>query len=245
MEKATENTDDVLTPGVYLFPVMLSEGDPERVLPTYNLHIIKQIRHFVVENVRTARRFLKRMDRTIDVGSLEFVELSEHTSDAEIPSMLAPVLQGYPLGVMSEAGCPAVADPGAKLVEYAQMKNIRVIPLVGPSSILLALMGSGMNGQHFTFDGYLPVDDKGRETALRGIVSDITRNNCTHLFIETPYRNNRLLAKILSTVPGHLKLCVACDVTGADESITTRTVSEWKKTEIDYAKRPAIFVLGR
>lgn len=241
------DTQRKVKPGValYLLPVTMSDGDPADVLPQSNLMLIRQLRHFVVENVRTARRFLKRVDRTIDIDALSFVELSEHTPDADIPAMLDPILRGDAIGVMSEAGCPAVADPGARLVEAAQSRAIRVVPMVGPSSILLALMASGMNGQRFTFNGYLPIDDKTRENTLRNMAAQIARTDTTQIFIETPYRNNKLIHKMTAVLPASMKLCIAADITGAAESIVTRTLAEWKRTDFDYDKTPAIFVLGR
>ncbi len=230
---------------VYLFPVTMTDGPAENVLSRYTLSLLKQVKFFVVENVRTARRFLKKVDRTINIDELTFVELSEHTPAEEVNSMLDPVKAGHALGVMSEAGCPAVADPGALLVDAAQRAGIKVVPLVGPSSILLALMGSGMNGQCFTFNGYLPIADGARAAALRDMASAVNRRDCTQIFIETPYRNNKLIETIVRTLPGDMRLCVASDLTGEAESVITRSLNEWKKTRFDYNKIPAIFVLGR
>lgn len=234
-----------LQAGLYLLPVTLSDSDPRLALPDYNLWLLRQIKHFAVENLRTARRFLKRVDREIDIDSLELVELSEHTPDSDIPTMLKPVLNGKPLGVMSEAGCPAVADPGARLVDAAQRRGLPVFPLVGPSSILLALMGSGMNGQNFTFNGYLPIDEGRRDAALKAMARTILKDNTTQIFIETPYRNNRLLARLATVLPPTLRLCVASDLTGQRQSVVTRALGEWKKAHYDYDKIPAIFVLGQ
>ena len=243
-EENKTNTTSGLCPGVYLLPVTLSDTEPQAVLPEYNLRVIRGLRHFVVENVRTARRFLKRVDRSIDIDSLELVELSEHTPLTAIDSMLDPVREGYAIGVMSEAGCPAVADPGALLVAAAQRHSIKVFPLVGPSSILLSLMGSGMNGQAFTFHGYLPIEDKKRIAALKELANYVKRTGATQIFIETPYRNNQLLSAILSSVPADVKLCVASDITGQNETIVTRTVGEWKKASVTLDKLPTIFLLG-
>lgn len=230
---------------VYLLPVTMSDETVDRVLPAYNLQLLKNIRFFVVENVRTARRFLKKVDKNINIDDLTFVELSEHTPDSEVPAMLAPVSEGLAIGVMSEAGCPAVADPGARLVEAAQRRGIRVVPLVGPSSILLALMGSGMNGQNFTFNGYLPIEDRARDNRLRELAGLVSRHNTTQIFIETPYRNNKLIARIASVLPATLKLCVASDITGPNESVITRSLADWRKARYDYDKIPTIFVLGQ
>lgn len=235
----------MLPPALYLLPVTLSDRSPADVLPDRNLRVLGMIKHFVVENVRTARRFLKKVDPGTDIDALSFTELSEHTPAADVDAMLAPLLKGHPVGVMSEAGCPAVADPGAMLVAAAQRRGLPVVPLVGPSSILLALMASGMDGQRFAFDGYLPVDDRARDHALRDIAADVTRTGRTHIFIETPYRNNRLIARMTRLLPPGTMLCVASDITGAAQSIVTLPLAGWEKRQYDYHKIPTIFLLGR
>lgn len=233
-----------MKPAVYLLPVPLSDSSPSAVLPAYNVEVLRDISTFVVENVRTARRFLKKIDKSFNIDALSFHELNEHTDDSTIPALLEPIMQGRPIGVMSEAGCPAVADPGAKLVRLAQQRSIPVIPLVGPSSILLALMASGMNGQNFTFNGYLPIEEKAREKAIRSMLANVVQHNVTQIFIETPYRNNKLVSRLISVLPPDINLCVASDITGPDESIITRPVRIWKKTAFDYDRKPAIFLLG-
>ena len=240
----TPESAECIKPALYLLPVTMSDGNPSQVLPAYNIDLFRNIKYFVVENVRTARRFLKKVDKSINIDELTFVELSEHTADADIPPMLAAVEDGHAVGVMSEAGCPAVADPGARLVDIAQQRGITVVPLVGPSSILMALMGSGMNGQNFTFNGYLPIDDHARDNALRNMATTIARHHITQIFIETPYRNNRLMERIIAVLPENIKLCVASDITGANQSIITRRIREWKKIKYNYDKIPTIFVLG-
>lgn len=234
-----------LEPAVYLLPVTMSDCDPNAVLPTHNLEILCKIKYFFVENVRTARRFLKKVNKSININALHLVELSEHTRPDELPAMLTPLKEGHAIGIMSEAGCPGVADPGAKLVELAQQQSLKVIPLVGPSSILLALMASGLNGQNFAFNGYLPIDDKARIVALRSLAGEVSRKNVTQIFIETPYRNNRLIGTILATLPSGLKLCIASDITGVNERIETRTLADWKKRVYNYDKIPTIFLLGQ
>lgn len=229
---------------LYLIPVMLSDEPLEKVLPALNLEIVRGIRHFIVENVRSARRFLKKCDKSIDIDSLTFYVLDEHTRPEEMTGYLDPLAEGLPMGVISEAGCPAVADPGADVVAMAHSRGLKVVPLVGPSSILLALMASGFNGQSFAFQGYLPIDAGKRGRKLREMERAI-HDGQTQIFIETPYRNNRLIAELGNAVRGDLRLCVACDITGAGESIVTRTVREWGKAEYDYDKRPAIFLLYR
>lgn len=228
---------------VYLLPVTLSDTPPSRVLPAYNIEIIRSLRYFIVENLRSARRFLKACDRSIDIDALSFTELNEHTRPEEVAAMLAPAEEGHDIGILSEAGCPAVADPGADAVAIAQRKGIRVVPLVGPSSILLALMGSGFNGQSFTFRGYLPIDSAARAAALRDMERHIRSERQTQIFIETPYRNNKLIAELARSLPGSMLLCVASDITGPSESILTMPLHRWASTPYNYDKKPTIFLL--
>lgn len=241
--KATDNTRQI-RPALYLIPSTMSDAPVSDVIPDGNITIIRGIRHFVVENVRTVRRFLKRCDRNIDIDTLSFTVLDEHTRPEEIPAMLSPIAEGHPVGVISEAGCPAIADPGADLVAIAQTKGYETIPLVGPSSIILSLMGSGFNGQSFAFVGYLPHESKARTARLRELEQRIRREGQTQIFIETPYRNNRLIAELASTLPPGLKLCVASDITGPQQSIVTLPPSKWAKRKYDYDKIPTIFLLN-
>lgn len=232
-----------MMPGkIYLFPSFLAPVEPDKVLPRENTELLKNIKHFVVEELRTARRFLKACDRTIDID-LSFEVLNEHTAPEAVDAMLAPALAGHDMGIISEAGCPAVADPGADLVAVAQRKGIRVVPLVGPSSILMSLMASGFNGQSFAFLGYLPMDAAKRATKLKQMQRDITQGRQTQIFIETPYRNNRLIAELCAALPAGMLLCVAADITGPAESIITQPLNAWRKADYDYAKKPAIFLL--
>lgn len=229
---------------VYLLPSNLTPGgNPAEVLPARNIQLVSTIKYFVVEELRTARRFLKACDRSIDIDSLHFDVLNEHTAPEQVSMMLKPALEGNDIGVISEAGCPAVADPGADLVAAAQANGVEVVPLVGPSSIIMSLMASGFNGQSFAFIGYLPIDAKNRSAALKQMSRDISARHQTKIFIETPYRNNRLIAELASSLPANLKLCVACDITGPEEQIITRPLSWWRNHNYDYAKRPAIFLL--
>lgn len=230
-------------PAVYLIPVMLGDTGADRVLPPFNLEVIKGLRYFIVENLRSARRFLKRCDRSIDIDSLVFAELNEHTPVEAVAALLAPAEAGHDVGVISEAGCPAVADPGADVVAIAQQRGYRVVPLVGPSSILMSLMGSGFNGQSFAFNGYLPIDAGARTAKLKEMERRIRHEHQTQIFIETPYRNNRLIGELSHTLPGSLKLCVASDITGERESIITRPLSYWKSASYNYDKIPTIFLL--
>ncbi|MCW0484158.1 SAM-dependent methyltransferase [Gaoshiqia sediminis] len=230
---------------LYLIPLTLGESELNTVIPDHHREIIHSISHFVVESIRTARRFLKKMDQAIDIDSLHFYELNKHTDKNQLHAYLDPIKTGLHVGVMSEAGCPGVADPGAEVVRIAHEKGIRVIPLVGPSSILLAMMASGMNGQNFAFNGYLPIkkDEKAKQIGL--LEKRIYTENQSQLFIEAPYRNLQLLDDLLANCQPHTKLCIACDITLDTEFIKTKSIAEWKKQKPDIQKRPAIFVLGR
>ena len=228
---------------VILFPSLLAPVAPCDVLPATNIALIREVKYFVVEELRTARRFLQACDKSIDIDSLQFSVLNEHTSPGEVEAMLGPALEGFDIGIISEAGCPAVADPGADLVAAAQRKGVEVVPLVGPSSILLALMASGFNGQSFTFEGYLPIDAGRRSEALNRIIAGARRHH-THIFIETPYRNNKLVSELATKLPAEMLMCVAADITGPTQSIRTMPAREWRKAEYNFDKRPAIFLVG-
>lgn len=228
---------------LYLIPVQLSDVELEMVLPQANLQVVMHIKHFIVENLRSARRFLKKCNHSIDIDSLTFYELNRHTKPEDIPEMLTPLINGEAIGVISEAGCPAIADPGADVVAIAQSRGLKVKPLVGPSSILMGLMGSGFNGQSFTFLGYLPIDATQRSRKLKEMEQRIMRENQTQIFIETPYRNNALVSEICKVMPPHIKLCIATDITGEGESIITRGVKQWLKHLPDLNKVPTIFLL--
>ena len=232
--------------GLYLIPCQLSDVPLDKVLPAYNLEVVRGIKHFVVESVRSARRFLKKCDRSIDIDSLTFNELNEHTDlkdTAAIEAFLDPIGRGEAVGVISDAGCPAVADPGADLVAIAQRRGYKVVPLVGPSSILMSLMASGFNGQRFAFEGYLPVDGQARQARLKEMTRRIEREHQTQIFIEAPYRNNQLIADLATHLPGRMRLCVASDITGENQSIITRTLGEWRQSQYNYHKIPTIFLL--
>ena len=236
---------DAMGPALYLIPVTLGETEVSRVLPSYNAEVILQIKHFIVEEVRSARRFLKKVDRNIQIDDLAFYPMGKHASPELFASYLRPLEQGESVGVISEAGCPAVADPGADVVAIAQRKGLRVVPLVGPSSILLAVMASGFNGQSFAFNGYLPIEPGERTKRLKLLEQRVYAERQTQLFIETPYRNAKLFAEILRTCRPQTRLCVAAGLTCAEEFIRTRTVQEWKKHPLpDLSKIPAIWVIG-
>ena len=215
----------------------------EKVLPGEVLQVVKGLRHFVVEDIRTARRHLRKMAPEVVIDDLEFMVLNEHSQKLELEMLLEPVFRGFDVGILSEAGCPGIADPGADLVRIAHEKGIRVVPLVGPSSILLALMASGMNGQHFAFLGYLPVKPPERHHSIREIERNSARNRQTQIFIEAPYRNAKLLEDLLVVCHPHTRLCIAADLTLESELVATKTISEWKKSVPDINKRPAIFLL--
>jgi 16S rRNA (cytidine1402-2'-O)-methyltransferase len=238
-------TDNNNIPKLYLIPVPLSEGPANKVLPQFNIDLLHSISYFVVENLRSARRFLKLCDRSINIDELHFVELNEHTPIADVAAMLEPMKQGHNIGIISEAGCPAIADPGADLVAVAQSRGYTVVPLVGPSSILLSLMGSGFNGQSFAFNGYLPIEPAKRTARLKELERRIRNEAQTQIFIETPYRNNKLIAELSRALPGDLKLCVASDITGSKQSITTLPLRDWKNRQYDFNKIPTIFLLYR
>jgi len=228
---------------LFLIPTTLGDTPISKALPDYNKTVILSIKHFIVENIRTARRFIKKTDPSIDINSLTFFTLDKHTPKESISSFLKPIEEGFSIGIISEAGCPAIADPGADVVAIAQQKNIKVIPLVGPSSILLALMASGFNGQNFAFHGYLPIDNEQRIKALKNLEQKIYSENQTQLFIETPYRNDKIFDDIIKSCKSSTKLCIAADITLDSEYIKTLSISDWKKQKPDLSKRPCIFGL--
>ena len=231
------------SPILYLLPVPMGDTTPLEVLPAHNIDIVRSLKYLIVENIRSARRFLKACDRNIDIDSISFVELNEHTRAEEIAAMLLPMEEGHDIGIISEAGCPAVADPGAAAVAVAQRKGYKVVPLVGPSSIILALMASGMNGQSFAFNGYLPIDNAARMAKLKEMERRIRTEGQTQIFIETPYRNNRMIQWLCSAASADMRLCVGSDITGPNENIRTLTISQWRKREYNYDKIPTIFLL--
>ena len=228
---------------LYLIPVLLGDTAVERVLPSYNREVILGIRHFIVEDVRSARRFLKKVDKDINIDELQFYPLNKHTSPQDISGYLKPLEEGYSMGVISEAGCPAVADPGADVVAIAQRKNLPVVPLIGPSSIILSVMASGFNGQSFAFNGYLPIEPTERAKKLRALEQRAATEHQTQLFIETPYRNNKLVDDILKTCRPQTRLCIAANITCDDEYIKTKTLKDWKGHVPDLSKIPCIFLL--
>ena len=233
-----------MEPALYLIPVTLGATPLEQVLPAYNRSVILGIRHFIVEEVRSARRFLKQVDRNVDIDALEFYPMGKHADAARFARYLDPLRQGHPMGVISEAGCPAVADPGADVVAIAQREGLRVVPLVGPSSILLAVVASGFNGQSFAFHGYLPIDPAARARRLKQLEALTVSENQTQLFIETPFRNAKMVADILRTCRPQTRLCIAAGLTTPEEYVRTLTVKQWQGTKIpELSKVPAIFAI--
>lgn len=228
---------------LYLLPVTLGDTPVEKVLPPYNREIIVNIRHFIVEDVRSARRFLKKVEPSIDIDGLAFYELNKHTAPAAISGYLQPLVEGHSMGVISEAGCPAVADPGADVVAIAQRKCLKVIPLVGPSSIILSVMGAGFNGQNFAFNGYLPIEPAERTRRLKELENRVYQEDQTQIFIETPYRNRKLLEEIIRICRPQTHLCIAANITCEDEFIRTRTLKEWKGNLPELNKIPCIFLI--
>lgn len=230
---------------LYMIPTTLGDTSIERVLPPDLTQLISSIQVFIVENIRTARRFIKKVNPAIVIDDLTFFELNQHTEKKEISRFLEPNQQGLDIGIISEAGCPGVADPGAEVVKIAHAKNIQVVPLVGPSSILLALMASGMSGQNFAFNGYLPIKNPEKSMQIKMLEKRMQAESQTQIFIEAPYRNAQLLDELLKNCDPQTMLCVAVDITLDTEFILSKPVSYWKTHLPDIQKRPAIFMIGK
>ena len=231
---------------LYLLPVPLGpDANPKEVLPETVEKSVEFIDHYIVENEKTARRFIKAILPSKKQPELKISVLTKHTEPSEHYDFIKPCLEGKNVGLMSEAGCPGVADPGAAIVKIAHEKGIQVVPLVGPSSILLAIMASGMNGQSFAFNGYLPIDKGEKKNALKNYEKLSQDKNQSQLFIETPYRNNKLMDDLLQTLQSNTHLCIACDITLPTEYIKTKTVAQWKKEKTDLHNRPAIFIIHK
>lgn len=231
---------------LYLIPVTLGETPVGQVLPSYNREVIMGIRHFIVENIRTARRFLRQTDREFPIDDSTFFEMGKHADERLFSQYLQPLREGKPVGVISEAGCPAVADPGADIVGIAQREGFRVVPLVGPNSMIMAVMSSGLGGQSFAFNGYLPVDPSDRAKKLKMLESRAWTEGQTQLFIETPYRNHKMFQSLLAALRPQTRLCIAAGITTPDEYIRTLRISEWRGKELpDLSKVPAIFLINK
>lgn len=227
-----------------MIPITLGETSVDKVIPELNNELINEIDVYIVENIKSARRFLKKAGIKKEISDLTFFELNKRTHITELPQFLKPINEGRNIGVLSEAGCPGIADPGADIVALAQQQNIKIVPLVGPSSILLALMASGFNGQSFCFNGYLPKDQKDRTRKIKELEKIAKNKQQTQLFIETPFRNTHVLENIIQNCFSATKLCIAVDLTLPTEQIYTKTVEEWKTTKINLQKRPCIFLIG-
>lgn len=228
---------------LFLIPVTLGDISPLEVLPLSVKKVVEMVDHYIVENEKTARRFIKNIDPSKSQPSLKFSTINKFTEQSELPAFLQACLEGKNMGLMSEAGVPGIADPGADVIAIAHEKGIRVQPLVGPSSILMAMMSSGLNGQNFAFNGYLPIDKQERRRKIKDLESISIKHQQSQSCIETPYRNNKLLEELLISLSGTTKLCVACDISLPTEFIKTLTIELWKKQIPDLHKRPAIFII--
>ncbi len=228
---------------IYLIPTVIAPDTQSQVLAPQVREIANRISYFLVENVRTARRFLSSMSIQTPISELQFELLTKKTSSDTLPHLMKPALVGQDIGIMSEAGCPGVADPGARAVAYAHQQSFRVVPLVGPSSILLALMASGFSGQSFAFHGYLPIDREKRRQAIKRLEKQSKQYNQTQIFMETPYRNNQLLADVIKCCQPKTLICVARNISGSDEYIKTQPVCIWQKNLPDLHKVPTVFLL--
>jgi 16S rRNA (cytidine1402-2'-O)-methyltransferase len=228
---------------LYLIPTTLGDNAPLEVLPISIKRTMEPIRNYIVENEKSARKFIKKVSPRKSQARLNIEVLNKYTDKNQLPAFLAPCLKGVDMGLLSEAGCPGIADPGAEVVLLAHELNIAVVPLVGPSAILLAMMASGMNGQHFTFNGYLPIENKERRNRIKLLERLSRENGSAQIFIETPYRNDKLLAELLKVLASQTLLCMACDLTLPTEYIATKSVADWKKVIPGFHKRPAIFII--
>ena len=230
---------------LFLIPTLLGSNQYTEVLPAKLPKVVSEIDYFFVENEKTARRFIKTVAPEKSQPSLKLFVLNKHTDLAEIPSFLKFCKEGKNIGLLSEAGCPGIADPGAEVVKIAHIEGIQVVPLVGPSSILLAMMSSGMNGQNFSFLGYLPIDKKARKQEIKSLEKASVEKNQAQIFIETPYRNNAMFSDLQQNLHPSTRLCIACDITLESEFIVTKPIAEWKKTKVDLHKKPTIFIIQK
>jgi 16S rRNA (cytidine1402-2'-O)-methyltransferase len=228
---------------LYLIPCTLGETPPLEVLPLLVKKAVENIDYYIVEHEKSARRFIKAIDGKKSQTNLKIEEINKFTKEDDIPNMLAPCLKGFDVGVISDAGCPGIADPGAAVVAEAHKNGIKVVPLVGPSSILLAMMSSGFNGQNFTFNGYLPIDKGERKAKIKKLEKRSSQENQSQLFIETPYRNNQMLESLTTTLQKSTEICVACDITLSTEFIRTASAQDWKYIKVDLHKRPTLFII--
>ena len=240
---AEHNKPKLIAGTLYLVPTMLGDNAPLEVLPISIKRTIENVDHYIAENEKTARRFIKKISPSKNQPDLHFEVLNKYTDPAEISSFLDPCVQGSDIVLLSEAGAPGIADPGAEIVRVAHKKQIRVIPLVGPSSITMAMMASGMNGQNFAFTGYLPIESDLRSKAIKSLEKLSFETGQAQIFIETPYRNEKLLAELLRKLKSTTRLCIATDITLPSEEINTKTVQEWQRKQIEINKRPTVFII--
>lgn len=229
---------------LYLIPNVLASGTADAVMAPLVKSVLTATTYFLVEDFRTARRYISSLRLGINLEEVQMEKLDKKTPDPEVRKLLEPVLKGQDVGILSDAGCPGIADPGARAVAWAHQLGIRVVPLPGPSSMFLALMGSGFNGQAFTFSGYLPIERKERIRAIKELETKAINGKTTQLFMETPFRNNRLLEDLLEQLNTQTLLCIASDLTGEGESIRTKKVGDWRKEKPDLHKIPAVFLIG-
>ncbi len=230
---------------LYLIPTSITDSFSSKSFPENNFSVISEISEFIVEEIKSARRFLKAVGYTRDLSIVSFLELNEHSDLKLIDRYIEPLIQGKNVGLISEAGTPCIADPGAEIVGLAHQKNIRVVPLIGPNSIVLALMASGLNGQNFTFYGYLPIEKNARKKAILAMEKDCYASGRTQVFIETPYRNNNLLESLVNNCSPKIRLCIASNISSSDEFIKTRTIGKWRSSLPDIHKKPAVFLLNQ
>ena len=231
---------------LYMIPTTIGEiqDSPENFIAPSNLKTTINLNHFIVEKIKTTRRFLRKLDSAFDIDNTTFYELNKHTNPSEIHAFLQPCREGKNMGMISESGCPAIADPGAKIVAIAHKENIKVIPLIGPSSIFMALMASGLNGQNFSFHGYLPIDKNEKIKKIKTLARSCNNSSC-QIFMETPFRNDSLLNDLITYCNEDLMLCIACSISTIDEYIKTLPIRKWGKNKPSLNKKPVIFILGK
>ena len=236
--------DTIIRKGtLYLIPSVLGENPPDHSIPSYNIGIINSLNFFIVEEIRTARRFIKKVSPDFDIEKAQFLVFNEHNNHEDISSLITPLLEGNNVGILSEAGMPCIADPGSEIVALAHEQGILIVPLTGPSSLFLALMASGFNGQNFAFHGYLPIEKMNRINKIKEIERNIYSNNQTQIFIETPYRNQQMFQALLESCNNTTLLCIACDLTTQEEFIKVKTIYQWKKIKPEINKRQVVFLL--
>ena len=228
---------------LYLIPNLISENSENYVITNFIKEKILEIKFYIVENVREARRYLKKLNTDINIDDLTFYELNKYTKDDEIYDFLKETNNNNDFGLISDAGLPCIADPGSVIVKIAHQKGIKVVPLVGPSSIFMALMSSGLNGQNFAFNGYIPIEKNAKINKIKQLEQKVKKENQSQIFMDTPYRNNKLLDDLISTLQSETNLCIAFDITGKNEFITTKKIAEWKKQKPNLDKKPCMFII--